>query len=449
MENKSGFTTGGILAPLIRFTFPVLFALILQSMYGAVDLLVVGNYGTAADVSAVSTGSQIMHTITAIMVGLSMGTTVLLGQNIGRGDIKAAGDTVGAGICLFAVLGAAVSVIMVACSRLLVGIMQTPAEAVEPACDYVLVCGLGTLFIIAYNLIGGIFRGMGDSTTPLIAVAIACAANIGLDMLFIAVFGMGAMGAALATVLAQAMSVVMSLMLIRRKGMPFPFSAKQLRFDMDIIKQTLRMGAPIALQDFLVSISFLVLLAIVNSLGLIISAGVGVAEKITSFIMLVPSAFMQSMSAFVAQNIGANQPGRARRALLYGMATSFGVDIIMAAAAIFFGDRLASIFTADPDVIKAAALYLMSYGIDTLLVSFLFCFSGYFNGCGRTSFVMAQGIIGAFCIRIPVAFLVSRIPDVSVFFIGLATPASTIVQITLCAIYFIRTERNSPAFALR
>ncbi len=442
MENKSDFIRGSILAPLIKFTFPVLFALILQSMYGAVDLLVVGHYGTSADVSAVSTGSQIMHTVTAIMVGLAMGTTVLLGQNIGRGDSKAAGDTMGAGICMFAVLGAVVSVIMVICSKLLVGIMQTPAEAFEPACDYVLICGLGTLFIIAYNLIGGIFRGMGDSRTPLVAVAIACVANIGLDMLFVAVFNMGAAGAALATVLAQAISVVISLMLIRRKGLAFEFSRKQLRFDMPIIKETLRMGAPIALQDFLVSISFLVLLAIVNSLGLIISAGVGVAEKITAFIMLVPSAFMQSMSAFVAQNIGANQPGRARKALIYGMAASFGVDIIMAAAAIFFGDRLASIFTADKAVIEAAALYLISYGIDTLQVSFLFCFCGYFNGCGRTSFVMLQGIIGAFCVRIPVAFLVSRIPDVSVFFIGLATPASTLVQITLCAIYFIRTGRK-------
>lgn len=443
MENKNSFTHGGILAPLIRFTFPVLFALILQSMYGAVDLLVVGQFGTAADVSAVSTGSQLMHTITAIMVGLSMGTTVLLGQSIGRRDMKAAGDTVGAGICLFTVLGALVTVAMLIVGRALVGVMQTPAEAFEPACDYVLVCSAGTLCIIAYNLLGGIFRGMGDSNTPLIAVAIACAANIALDLVFVAVFGMGAMGAALATVLAQAMSVVLSLLLIRRKGLIFPFSAKQIRFDLGIIRRTLRMGIPIALQDFLVSISFLVLLAIVNSLGLIISAGVGVAEKITSFIMLVPSAFMQSMSAFVAQNIGANQPVRARRALFYGMATSFGVDVLMAAAAIFFGDRLAAIFTTDPAVIEAAALYLMSYGIDTLLVSFLFCFSGYFNGCGRTTFVMLQGIIGAFCVRIPVAFLVSRIPDVSVFFIGLATPCSTIVQIVLCVVYFLRTEKRA------
>ena len=443
MENKNSFTHGGILAPLIRFTFPVLFALILQSMYGAVDLLVVGQFGTAADVSAVSTGSQLMHTITAIMVGLSMGTTVLLGQSIGRRDMKAAGDTVGAGICLFSVLGALVTVAMLVAGRALVGVMQTPAEAFEPACDYVLVCSAGTLCIIAYNLLGGVFRGMGDSNTPLIAVAIACAANIALDLVFVALFGMGAMGAALATVLAQAMSVVLSLLLIRRKGLIFPFSAKQIRFDIGIIRQTLRMGIPIALQDFLVSISFLVLLAIVNSLGLIISAGVGVAEKITSFIMLVPSAFMQSMSAFVAQNIGANQPARARKALFYGMATSFGVDVLMAAAAIFFGDRLAAIFTTDPAVIEAAALYLMSYGIDTLLVSFLFCFSGYFNGCGRTTFVMLQGIIGAFCVRIPVAFLVSRIPDVSVFFIGLATPCSTIVQIVLCVVYFLRTEKRA------
>ena len=442
MEEKNSFVHGGILKPLIKFTFPVLFALILQSMYGAVDLLVVGQFGTAADVSAVATGSQLMHTITAIMTGLSMGTTVLLGQNIGRRDMKAAGDTVGAGICLFGVLGLIVTAVMVVSGNALVGIMQTPPEAFGPACDYVLVCSIGTLFIIAYNLLGGIFRGMGDSRTPLVAVAIACVANIGLDLLFIAVFGMGAMGAALATVLAQGFSVVASLLMIRRKGLIFPFSAKQIRFNWRIIKETLRMGIPIALQDFLVSISFLVLLAIVNSLGLIISAGVGVAEKLTCFIMLVPSAFMQSMSAFVAQNIGANQPGRARKALLYGMATSFAVDVVMAAAAAFFGEQLAAIFTSDPAVIDAAALYLKSYAIDTLQVSFLFCFSGYFNGCGRTTFVMVQGIIGAFLVRIPFAFFMSRIPDISVFFIGLATPASTLVQIILCGVYFLKTEKR-------
>lgn len=252
---------------------------------------------------------------------------------------------------------------------------------------------------------------------------------------------MGAAGAALATVLAQAASVFFSIIIIRRKELPFAFSVKDIRFNGIYIKKILGLGIPIALQDLLVSISFLVILAIVNGLGLTASAGVGVAEKMCGFIMLVPSAYMQSMSAFVAQNIGAEKPRRARMALLCGIASSLAVGIVIAYMSFFHGDILAGIFSKDADVIHAAADYLRAYAIDCIFTSFLFCFIGYFNGCGKTTFVMLQGIIGAFGVRLPVSWLMSRQAEVSLFHIGLATPASTIVQIVLCGVYFVVTLR--------
>ena len=442
MRTQSDFTEGKILGPLLKFSLPVLFAMLLQAMYGAADLLIVGQFGAAADVSAVSTGSQIMQTITSVITGLSMGTTILLGQKIGQKKPEEAGNVIGAGVCIFAVLALFLTAAMTLFAGPFCAAMQAPAEAFDKTVDYVRICSAGAVFIVAYNVLGSIFRGMGDSKTPLLAVFIACICNILGDLLFVAVFHMAAAGAALATVLAQALSVVLCVLVVRRRGLPFPFSRKNLRFHRQVIFKTLKLGFPIALQDALVSISFLAIIASVNSLGVIPSAGVGVAEKLCMFIMLVPSSFMQSLSAFVAQNIGANRNDRAVRAMVCGMLASLLIGVAMAFLAFFHGDFLSGLFARDPQVIAASADYLRAYAVDTLLVSFLFCFSGYFNGCGKTTFVMAQGIAGAFLVRIPVSFLMSRIQPVSLFLVGLATPCSTVVQILLCAGYFYLLGRK-------
>ena len=445
MKQTQNFTEGKIFSPLIRFALPVLLALFLQTMYGAVDLLVVGQFGgKLADVyvSAVSTGSQIMHTVTVVITGLAMGLTVFVGRKIGAGQSQEAGRIIGSGIGLFGVVAAALTIIMVFAASMLAQLMQAPKEAFGNTVTYITICSAGTIFIVAYNLVGSIFRGIGDSRIPLLTVAIACTLNIAGDLVLVAVFHMGAAGAAIATIFAQAVSVVLSLIIIRRRNLPFTFSLKYLRPESAYIKRILRLGIPIALQDLLVSISFLAILAIVNSLGLTESAGVGVAEKMCGFVMLVPSAYMQSMSAFVAQNIGAGKPERARRALWCGIASSLAVGVIMWYSNFFHGDVLAGIFARDTDIILAAADYLKAYAIDCLLTSFLFCFIGYFNGCGDTGFVMVQGIVGAFVVRLPVSWFMSRRPGVSLFHIGLATPISTTVQITLCGIYFMYSIRK-------
>lgn len=448
MNKVQNFTEGPILSPLVRFALPVLLALFLQAMYGAVDLLVVGQFGEAADVSAVSTGSQILHSITVVITGLAMGITILTGQRIGEKRPEEAGRTIGAGICLFALVAGMVTVLMVALAGSMSRIMHAPEEAFAQTVAYVRICSAGTVFIVAYNVLGSIFRGIGDSKMPLITVAIACVLNIGGDLLFVSVFHMGAAGAAMATVLAQAVSVVLSLAIIRRRELPFRLGRGDIRFDGPVIRRILALGTPVAFQDLLVSISFLVIIAIVNSMGVIASAGVGVAEKLCAFIMLVPSAYMQSMSAFVAQNIGAKRLDRARKALLYGIGTSVAVGFLMFYVSFFHGDWMAGLFARDRQVILAAADYLRAYAIDCILTSFLFCFMGYFNGGGKTLFVMGQGILGAFCIRIPVAYAVSCISGVSLFHIGLATPASTVVQIVLCVGYFVWETGYRPFLTL-
>ena len=343
---------------------------------------------------------------------------------------------------MFAVMAVIITIIMVGCAGYLTGIMHAPEEAFHKTTLYIQICSAGSAFIIAYNVLGSIFRGIGDSRTPLLTVFIACIFNILGDLLFVAVLDMAAAGAALATVLAQGISVILSFVFIRRQKLPFEFHRNNIHFQADLIKTMLTLGFPIALQDLMVSVSFLVIIAIINGLGVIASAGVGVAEKLCTFIMMMPSAFSQSMSAFVAQNYGAGKMNRARRGMVYGMAVSFSFGLLLAYVSFFHGDLLAAVFSKDSAIILAAADYLKAYAIDTLLVSFLFCFTGYFNGCGRTAFVMLQGIMGAFCVRIPVSYLMSLQEGASLFQVGLAIPLSTVLQITICLIYFARCLKN-------
>jgi putative MATE family efflux protein len=449
MNTTGNFTEGKIIVPLISFALPVLCALLLQTMYGAVDLLVVGQFGTAAQVSAVSTGSWVMQTVTVLITGLSMGTTILLGHKIGQNKATEGSVVTGTSIFIFILLGTVLTVLMLISAPAVSRLMHAPEEAQAATVDYIRICSSGTLCIISYNVLGSIFRGMGNSRIPLIAVAIACILNIGGDLLLVAGFGMGAAGAAAATVFAQAVSVAACGIIISRMELPFKFSVKNIRWQKETGYSVLKLGTPVALQDTLVSISFLAVTAIINSLGVTVSAGVGIAEKICGFIMLVPSAYMQAMSAFVAQNIGAGKPQRAKKALYYAVCTSLCIGLFLSYLSFFHGTELARLFSNKADIIAAAAEYLKAYAFDCLLVSFLFCFIGYFNGCGRTAFVMAQGIFGSFFVRIPISYLMSRRVPASLFHIGLATPASSLVQIILCAVfYMIYARRDATSFPL-
>lgn len=441
MEKNTSFTEGKIMQPLLLFAVPVLLALFLQAMYGAVDLLIVGKFASSADVSAVSTGSQIMTTLTNLVSSFAMGTTILLGQQIGSGKKEEGGRTVGTAILLFAGIAVIMSVILVVFAPQVSSLMNAPEEAFQKTVNYIRICG-GMLVIVAYNLIGCIFRGLGDSRTPLITVAIACVFNVAGDLLLCAVFGMGTAGTAIATVFAQIVSVIVSFILISKKDLPFTIKKENIRIHKTYLRKMTAFGAPIALQDLLVSISFLIILAIVNDMGVIASAGVGVAEKVCAFIMLISSAFMQSMSAFVAQNYGAGRLTRTRKALHYGIAVSFTVGIVMFAITFFHGDILAGIFSSDPEVIAAAADYLKAYAIDCLFTAIFFCYTGFYNGIGRTRFVMIQGILGAFCVRVPVSYIMSIQPNTSLFHIGLATPISSILQLILCVGFMLWLQKN-------
>ena len=438
---ENAFLSGPIVPALLRFALPLMLSLVLQALYGAVDLAVVGQFSSTASVAAVATGSQMMQTATVVASGLTMGVTVLVGQAVGAGDKETAGIVTATMIRLFAVVALLLTVAVIALAPQAALWMNVPAEAMSETVRYVRICGGGMVFVTAYNAVSGVFRGVGNSRSPLLFVLVACAVNVALDLLFVAGFHMAAAGAALATVIAQAASVLFSLLYLRRHPLPFavtrPGAAAR-----KTARNILRVGLPIALQDALVHVSFLLITSIVNTLGVVASASIGISEKYFAVLSIVPSAFLSALSAFVSQNMGARQPRRAVQALMTAQGISFLFGAIIFLAAFLRGGFLAALFDKDPAVIAATADYMRGSAFEYLMVPLTFCFLGYFNGRQRTTFVMAQGLLSSFLVRIPLSYYLSRLPDTGMFTISLAVPASAAVSLTACLLYFFYLRRR-------
>ena len=436
MNDKQDFTTGSIPVKMIRFMIPIFGALVLQAMYGAVDLVIVGKFGTTAGISGVSTGSSAINLVTFTISGLAMGVTVLIGRYLGEGKQRRIGKVLGGVVAFFAIVAIVLTVGLLIFARPLAMLLQAPEEALDLTVLYIRICGGGIVFVIAYNVIACIFRGLGNSRLPLIFVLIACIVNVFGDLFLVAVLHMNVAGAALATIGAQAVSVILSLVIIRRQDLPFSFSISDIGFSGEIAR-FVRLGSPLALQELLTNGTFLAICAFVNHLGLECSSGYGVSQKIINFIMLIPSSIMQSMSSFVAQNVGAGKEKRAVQVMTFGMGMGFVIGAFIAYFAYFHGDIMASIFTDDPQVILRSAEYLKGFAPEAMITCILFSYIGYFSGHGKSLFVMAQGIAQSLLIRLPFSYFMSNQPDPSLVRIAWAAPLSTVFGIVICTIYFL------------
>ena len=440
MNDKSDFTQGSILKKLVFFMLPVLGALVLQAAYGAVDLLVVGRFGSTSGLSAVSTGSQVLNLVTFVVIQFAMGITVLIARYLGEKRPEQIGSVIGGAVLVFTCISIGLFILMVCFARPISILMQAPTEAVDLTADYVRICGSGIFFIVAYNLMSAIFRGLGDSKSPLLFVLVACIVNVAGDLVLVAGFHKDAAGAALATVLAQALSVVFAVVLLVKKELPFAIKKSDFRFNPQC-KKFLKIGLPLALQECLTQLSFLALCAFVNRLGLEASSGYGVACKIVNFAMLVPSALMQSMASFVSQNVGAGKTKRAKKSMFTGIGVGLAVGCIVFLLVMFKGDVLAGFFSTDAAVIQNGYDYLKGFALETIVTAVLFSMIGYFNGNNKTLWVMAQGLTQTLLVRLPLAYFMSIQPNASLTKIGLAAPVSTIVGIVLNVGFFIYLER--------
>lgn len=440
MNDKADFTQGSILKKLVFFMLPVLGALILQAAYGAVDLLVVGRFGSTSGLSAVSTGSQVLNLVTFVVIQFAMGITVLIARYLGEKKPQQIGAVIGGAVVVFALISIGLFIIMVCFARPISVLMQAPAEAVDLTSQYVRICGSGIFFIVAYNLMSAIFRGLGDSKSPLLFVLVACIVNVIGDLFFVAVLHKDAAGAAVATVMAQALSVVFAVILLLKKELPFVIKKSNFRFNLQC-KKFLKIGLPLALQECLTQLSFLALCAFINRLGLEASSGYGVACKIVNFAMLVPSALMQSMASFVSQNVGAGKTKRAKKSMFTGIGVGLTVGFFVFLLVLFKGDMLAGFFSTDAGVVQKGYDYLKGFALETIVTAVLFSMVGYFNGNNKTLWVMAQGLIQTLLVRLPLAYFMSIQPNASLTKIGLAAPVSTIVGIILNVGFFLYLER--------
>lgn len=440
-KEKSDFTQGSILKKLISFMIPILGALVLQAAYGAVDLLVVGRFGSTAGLSAVSTGSQILNLVTFVITQLAMGITVLIARYIGEKSTGQIGQLLGGAVTVFAIVSAVLFVVMVFFAKPLAVLMQAPQEAISLTTVYVRICGGGIFFIVAYNVLAAIFRGLGDSRSPLIFVAVACVVNIIGDLILVAGFHLDAAGAAIATVAAQAVSVVLAIVLLKKKDLKFGIQKKDFRINGQC-KRFLKVGLPLALQEFLTQMSFLALCAFVNKLGLEASSGYGVACKIVNFAMLVPSSLMQSMASFVSQNVGAGKPDRAKKSMFTGMGLGVIVGVVVFICVWCFGDVLTSVFTTDTAVIQKGTEYLRGFAPETIVTAVLFSMVGFFNGYEKTVWVMIQGLVQTLLVRLPLAYVMSIQPHASLTKIGLAAPVATCFGIVLNVIFYLIFTRK-------
>lgn len=434
---KRELTSGSVMKNLLFFSLPYLLSFFLQTLYGMADLLIIGQYGGVADTTAVSVGSQVMHMLTVMIVGLAMGATVNIGQAIGGRDNRRAALFTGNTVTLFMGLSSVLTLLLLVLRRAIVSAVSTPADAAAGTVDYLTICFIGIPFITAYNIISAVFRGMGDSKSPMYFIAVACAANIALDYLFIGVLGMGPAGAALGTVLSQAISVIISLIVIKRRSTGLALTKADIRPNKQIIGKILKIGIPVAMQDGFIQIAFMVITVIANRRGLNDAAAVGIVEKIIGFLFLVPSSMLSAVSALGAQNIGAQKPERARKTLLYAIFIAAGFGGTVAVIMQFLSSGAVSLFTDSAVVTRLGGEYLRGYAWDCLFAGIHFAFSGYFCACGKSGISFMHNMIAILLVRIPGAYFMSSMFPGTLYPMGLATAAGSLLSAIICAAAFI------------
>lgn len=445
---ERNLTTGSVWRTVVSFSLPYLLSYFLQTLYGMADLFIIGRFNGVESTTAVSIGSQVMHMLTVIIVGLAMGSTVLIGQAVGREDRRETAQVTGNTVTLFMVVSLAMTAGLLWSVDGIVAVMSTPAAAVPGTRAYLMVCFAGIPFITAYNIISSVLRGMGDSKSPMYFVAAACVVNIGLDCLFIGKMSLGPMGAALGTTLSQTASVLLALGTMARRRSGPALALRDLRPQKRTMARLLKIGLPVAAQDGFIQVAFIVITVIANRRGLDDAAAVGIVEKVIGILFLVPSSMLSAVSALSAQNIGAGRPDRARLTLRYAacIAVGWGIfaSLVMTAAAEPFVGLFADSSTAS-NVIRLGGQYMRGYVWDCIFAGVHFCFSGYFCACGLSGISFVHNSLSILCVRIPVAYFASARFAETLFPMGLASPAGSMLSVLICAgayLWLLRREEK-------
>ena len=440
---KRNLAEGSILKNIVFFSLPYLLSYFLQTLYGMADLFIIGQFDGIDSTTAVSIGSQVMNMITVMIVGLAMGSTVVIGRSVGAGDKKRASNEIGNTITLFMVVSLVLTAVLLIFVKPIVSVVSTPTEAVDGTISYLTICFIGIPFITAYNIISSIFRGMGDSKSPMYFIAVACAANIALDYLFIGVLDFDTAGAALGTTLSQTVSVIVSLTVIIKRKNLISICLKDLKPKVILMKNILKIGIPVAFQDGFIQISFIIITIIANRRGLDDAAAVGIVEKLIGILFLVPSSLLSTVSVISAQNLGAGKPERAKATLRYATIINVSIGIVSAVSMQFFAEGAVGLFTSDLNVILYGGEYMRSYVWDCILAGVHFCFSGYFCACGKSGISFLHNFLSIVLARVPIAYFASKMFADTLFPMGFAAPIGSVLSVIICVIAYIVINKKS------
>lgn len=441
---KRSLTEGSVFGNLVYFSLPYLISFFLQTLYGMADLFIIGQFNDTGSTTGVSIGSQAMHLLTVMIVGLAMGSTVLIGKAVGEANREKVSKIIGNTVTMMLTFSLVLTALLLLLCRPIIFLLQTPPEAIEETRRYMTVCFLGIPFITAYNIISSIFRGLGDSKTPMYFVAAACAVNIGLDYLFIGALEMGAMGAALGTTLSQTFSVLISLTVIARRRDELGLRRGMLRLEPRLIRQILTIGIPVAAQDVFIQVSFISITVFANRRGLDDAAAVGIVEKLIGMFFLIPSSMLSAVSVITAQCIGAGRSDRVRKTVRYAIFAAVSFGIVSSASMLLFAEPVVSLFTDSVHVSLLGGQYMRGYIFDCLFAGIHFCFSGYFCACGRSVVSFIHNCASIVLVRVPVAYFASVLFTNTLFPMGLASTLGSILSVVICTFVYIRMNKDVP-----
>ena len=427
-------TTGKEGKLILQFAAPMLLGNVFQQLFSVVDSIVVGNFVGKEALAAVGASFPVIFVMVSMIIGLVMGTTVVISQYFGAKDfvkVKRAIDTMYI-TSFFASL--AISVAGIFLSGPILKLLGLPDELMPEAVKYLKIYFFGTIIIFGYNGTSAVLRGLGDSKTPLYFLIVATVANIILDLLLIAVFDLGVAGAAYATVISNGIALLLAIVYLNKTHRFIRIAVRGLNFDMEVLRHSVRIGLPTGVQQTLVAMGMLALMGIVNQFGTNVIAAFSVASRLDAVAVIPAMSFSMALSTFVGQNIGANKLDRIRTGLISTVKMMVIVTIVTTLSIVIFGHFMINLFTSDAEVIRLGDQYLTIVSLFYIFFTLMFIYAGVMRGAGDTLIPMFISLLSLWLIRIPFAWFMSG--KIGVTGIWWAIPAGWFVGLSLSYLYY-------------
>lgn len=436
----NNMTSGNVVRQLLVFAYPFMLSNLLQVVYTLVDMIVVGQFVGSYGLSGVAIGGEISMLFTMLCFGFTSAGQIMISQYVGQDDREAIKKTMGTMFTSVIAIGVIITAVSLLCTDPLLRLMNTPAESYKQARDYSVVCFAGTIFTYGYNTLGAVLRGMGDSKRPFIFVSIAAVLNLILDLLFVAVFHMDTMGAALATVIGQAVSFIISLFYLyrRREAFGFDFKLKSFAIDSSKLKPMIKLGLPMALQFGAISVSMLYVNSLVNAAGGVIASAVaGVGGKINNVMSIVSNSIGTAASAMIGQNIAARRTDRVSRITWVSFGICITCAVVLSLVFVLFPEQIFGIFNSDPEVLAYAPFYSLVGAVGFISFATISPFNSLINGIGHATLALVIALMDGVVARVGFVLLFGVVLDFGVKGMWMGSACAGFVSGILSLVYFL------------